>query len=151
MGGKPAVCSGHGADGLGDVAGLAAAEAFAAAAGDGEATPALGPAATVPPGKGELGEAAAAGLPGAFGGEAGEAPGAVAATELAREGEPAEGGGLAAFAEATAPEETAAPCGAGLALPLGEGLSSSFGARAPMLARSWPMRIFPSKTGRSKM
>src|SRR3982074_3595550 len=105
MGGKPAVCSGHGADGPGDVAGLAAVEAFAAAAGDGEATPPLGPAATVPPGKGELGEAAAAG-PGAFGGEAGEAPGAVAATELAGEREPAEGG-LAAFAEATAPEETA--------------------------------------------
>src|SRR4029077_2400432 len=151
MGGKPVVCSGHGADGLGDVAGLAAAEAFAAAGGDGKATPVLGPAGTVPPAKGELGEAAAAGLPGAFGCEPGEAPGAVAATELPGEGEPAEGGGLAAFTEATAPEETATPCGAGLALPVGEGLSSSFGARAPTLARSWPMRIFPSKTGRSKM
>jgi hypothetical protein len=134
------------------VAGLAAGEALAAAAGDGDATPVPGPAATVPPGKGELGEAAAAGLPSAFGaGEPGEAAGAVAAAKLAGEGEPAEGGGLAAIGEATAPEETAAPCGPGLAPPVGEGLSSSFGARAPMFARSWPMRIFPSKTGRSKM
>ncbi len=122
--------------------GLAAGEALAAAAGDGDATPVPGPAATVPPGKGELGETAAAGLPGPFGaGEPRGATGAVAAGKLAGEGEPAEGGGL----------ETAAPCGAGLALPVGEGLSSSFGARAPMLARSWPMRALPSQTGRSKM
>jgi len=98
---------------------------------------------------GELEEAAGAGLVGGF--DATE-PGEAAA----------EGGGLAAFADpafaadseaeaATAPEETAAPCGAGLAPPAGAGLSSSFGARAPMLARSWPMRIFPRKTGRSKM
>ena len=58
---------------------------------------------------------------------------------------------LAAFAEATAPGEAAAACAAGLAPPAGEGLSSSFGARAPMFAMSWPMRIFPSKAGRSKM
>jgi hypothetical protein len=30
-------------------------------------------------------------------------------------------------------------------------LSASFGARAPMFARSWPMRIFPKNIGRSKM
>ena len=90
------------------MAGLATAEAFAAAAGDGEATPVLGPAATGPPG-----EAVAAGLPGAFAGEPGEAPVAAVAGELPGEGERPERGGLAGVAEATAPEETAAPCGGG--------------------------------------
>jgi hypothetical protein len=121
------------------MAGLAAAAA--AAAGDFEAGGLAGP--------------------GLVGGFDAIAPGDVAATiagefegdvadAVAGEGEVA-GGGLAAFAEATAPGEAAAPCGAGLAPPVGEGLSSSFGARAPMFARSWPMRIFPSETGRSKM
>jgi len=93
--------------------------------------------------------------PGLVGGFDAIAPGGVAAAaagKLAGEGEvAADGVELPAFAEATAPGEAAAPCGAGLAPPMGEGLSSSFGARAPMFARSWPMRIFPSKTGRSKM
>jgi hypothetical protein len=97
--------------------------------------PLLGPAAAGALGGGELEEAALAG-----GFDATE-PGDAAV----------EGGGLAAFAETAAPEETAAPWGAGLAPPAGEGLSSSFGARAPMFARSCPMRILPRKTGRSKM
>ena len=88
---------------------------------------------------GELEEAAGAGLAGAF--DATAEPGAVAGE--ADDGEEAalEGGGPG----------TAAPCGAGLAPPAGEGLSSSFGARAPMFARSCPIRIFPRRTGRLKM
>ena len=109
------------------MAGLAAAAA--AAAGDFEAGGLAGP--------------------GLVGGFDAIAPGDVAGA-VAGEGEVA-GGGLAAFAEATVPGEATAACGAGLAPPVGEGLSSSFGARAPMFARSWPMRIFASKTGRSKM
>jgi hypothetical protein len=98
--------------------------------------PVLGLATAAALGVGELEEAAGAGLDGGF--DATD-PGDAAV----------EGGGLAAFAEATAPEEAGAPCVAGE--PVGEGLSSSFGARAPMFARSWPTRIFPRKTGRSKM
>jgi hypothetical protein len=85
-------------------------------------------------GPANAGDPAGAGLVGVFGaGETGDAADA-------GEGEAA-GGEL----------ETAAACRAGLALPAGEGLSSSFGARAPMFATSWPIRIFPRKTGRSKM
>src|SRR4029077_8416577 len=60
-------------------------------------------------------------------------------------------GDVAAAAAGELAGEEDAACGAGLAPPAGEGLSSSFGARAPMFARSWPMRIFPRNTGRSKM
>ena len=75
----------------------------------------------------------AAGVPG---GELPGDPAAVAAGELA-----GEDGGL----------EPAAPWTGGLAAPAGAGDSSGAGARAPMLERSWPIRIFPRKTGRSKM
>jgi hypothetical protein len=94
-----------------------------------------------------------------------------AAGELASEGDPvapgegAPGGGEPTFAGGglgLAPDGAtlgagAPPCGAGeaagLAAPGGGAgaLSSSFGARAPTFARSWPMRIFPKNTGRSKM
>src|SRR6266540_7457868 len=40
---------------------------------------------------------------------------------------------------------------AAAAAPAGEGLACSAGARAPIFAMSWPMRIFPRNTGRSKM
>jgi len=100
----------------------------------------------------EGGEPAGPGLVGGFDAIAPGDVAAAAAGELAGEGDvAADSGGLPAFADATAPGEAAAACGAGLAPLVGEGLSSSFGARAPMFARSWPMRIFPRKTGRSKM
>ena len=70
------------------------------------------------------------------GGELAGDPAAEAAGELA-----GEDGGL----------EAAAPWTAGLPAPAGAGDSSCAGARAPMLERSWPIRIFPRKTGRSKM
>ena len=82
---------------------------------------------------------------GVVGGELPGDPAGAVAGELA--GEDAE----LPFAEASAAEvETAVPW-AGLAAPAGDGDSSDAGARAPMSARSWPIRIFPRNTGRSKM
>jgi hypothetical protein len=78
---------------------------------------------------------------------AGELEGAAEA-ELGGDFDATEPGDAAGEAEGL---ESATPCGAGLGPAPGEGLSSSFGARAPMFAKSWPMRIFPKKTGRSKM
>lgn len=96
----------------------------------------VGPGTAGTLGGGELGEPSGAGLVGAFGAlDPGDVAGA-AAGELAGEGE---GGGL----------EAGAPCAVGE--PVGGGLSCSAGARAPILAKSWPMRIFPRKTGRLKM
>src|SRR4029077_2819657 len=108
---------------------------------------ALGAAGLLPPGvvfaicPGD-GEATPVGCPG----------GGDAFCEAAVAGEvPGEDGGPA-FAEASAGElETAAPWTAGLAAPAGDGYSPGAGARAPMFARSWPIRIFPRNTGRSKM
>ena len=118
--------------------------------GDGEATP-----VRCPGGGDAFGEAALAGeLPGDGAGAvaselldeadaacaaAGEVPGD-AAGAVAGEVEGEEGG--PAFAEASAGE---------LAAPAGAGDSSGAGARAPMFARSWPIRIFPRSTGLSKI
>src|SRR5207247_3688043 len=131
--------------------------AFAICEGDGEATPVRWPSGGVAFGEDEAAGELCAGE------VAGDLPGAVAG-ELAFEG-----GGL----------ETAAPCAAsdcapgdarvegevtgagevadgpgeaaGLAAPPGAGLSCCAGARAPMFARSCPIRIFPRNTGRSKV
>jgi len=115
--------------------------AFAICTGDGEATPVRCPggagdgaddvAAGEVAGDGDA-AAAGAGLVGAFGG-----------------GEPAAGDGDAAAGGGGL--ETGAPCPTGLVPPAGDGDSSGAGARAPMFARSWPIRIFPRNTGRSKM
>ena len=48
----------------------------------------------------------------------------------------------------TAASEAPVAWAAGLAAPAGAGDSSGAGARAPMFARSWPIRIFPRNTGR---
>ena len=45
----------------------------------------------------------------------------------------------------------AAPCAAGLLLAGAAGDPSCAGARAPIFAKSCPIRIFPRNTGRSKM
>src|SRR5206468_8847359 len=78
------------------------------------------------------------------------------AGELAGAGEPAfGGGGLGLTPDGATLGAGAPPCGAGeaagVAAPTGGGLSCSAGARAPMFAMSWPIRIFPRNTGRSKM
>jgi hypothetical protein len=113
---------------------------FAICPGDGEATP-----VRCPGGGDAFGEAALTGeVPGdAATNVAGELPGDAAG---AVPGELTGEDGGPAFAEASAGElETAAPWAAG------DGDSSGAGARAPMFARSWPIRIFPRNTGRSKM
>jgi len=103
---------------------------FAIWPGDGEATP-----VGCPGGGDAFAEAALAGeVPGdAAGAAAGELPDDAA--DAVGGDAPGEDGGL----------ETAAPWAAG------DGDSSGAGARAPMFARSWPIRIFPRNTGRSKM
>src|ERR1043166_7205662 len=130
-GGRPAVWIGHGAPGgcaLGATGLLPPGVVFAICPGDGEATPVRCPA-----GGDAFDASETAGV---------EAAGAVAG-ELPGDGEATAGG------EAAAPCAPAAP--AGLAAPAGDGDSSAAGARAPMFARSWPIRIFPRNTGRSKM
>ena len=143
---------------------------FAICPGDGEATP-----VRCPGGGDAFGEAALTGeVPGdAAGGVAGELPGdptGAVPGELA-----GEDGGLAFPAASAGGLETAAPCAAGdgeavcapgeldvaapcaggaaagPAPPPGDGDSSGAGARAPMFARSGPIRMFPRNTGRSKM
>src|SRR6266550_3314863 len=134
IGGSPLVCTGHDGTppaGLADPAGVA----FAAAAGDGAVGGAFGP-----------------GLAGALG--AGEAGGAAAGP--AGEGEPVFGeGGLGLAPDGAAPGADAPPCTAGeavgLAAPVDGAFSCSAGARAPIFETSWPIRIFPRNTGRSKM
>jgi len=68
-------------------------------------------------------------------------------------GEPALAGEVPGAVAGGVPDEGDAACaGAGKAAALaGAGDSSGAGARAPMFARSWPIRIFPRNTGRSKM
>src|SRR5204863_5819988 len=70
-------------------------------------------------------------------------------------GEPAFAGGLGFAPDGAAPGAGAPPCGAaeaaGLGAPAGGTFSCSAGARAPMFERSWPIRIFPRNTGRSKI
>src|SRR5438876_1595684 len=127
-------------------------------AGHGAPTPVWGPAGAAAVGGDDPGDAA---------GDAATAPG-----EVAPEGEPAGAGEVACGAGeelglcfATGEAADAAPCGAGeaaglvppagdpagAAAPVGEGLACSAGARAPIFARSWPIRIFPRSTCRSKM
>ena len=128
---------------------------FAICPGDGEATPVRCPgggdafggaalageapsdaAAAIAGELADEGDAACAAGEAALAGELpGDAAGAVAGELPGEEGGPT-------FAEASAGE---------LAAPAGAGDSSGAGARAPMFARSWPIRIFPRNTGRSKM
>ena len=109
---------------------------FAICPGDGDATPVRWPG-----GGDALGE--------------GEPPGELAAAAVGADGLAAfmgEVAGDAATACAGGGLDAVAPCGAGLALVGGAGdPSSCAGARAPMFARSCPIRIFPRNTGRSKM
>ena len=63
-------------------------------------------------------------------------------------GEAAPAGETAGAVAGELPGEVAATGAAGLAAPGGDGDSSGAGARAPMFARSWPIRIFPRNTGR---
>src|SRR6266513_2528005 len=146
--GTPAVWIGHGAPGvcaLGATGLDPPGVVFAICPGEGDATP-----VRCPGGAGDvcseanlLGEAAGdsaapAGGELAWAADVACVPGGpVAATEGPGLGDPA------AACVAGAP--------AGLAPPLADGDSSGVGARAPMFARSWPMRIFPRNTGRSKM
>src|SRR5438046_1721221 len=97
---------------------------------------------------------------------------ATAAGEVAPEGEPpgagepaCAGGEELGLCFAAGEAGGAAPCGAGgaaglvppagdpagAAAPTGEGLACSAGTRAPIFAKSWPIRIFPRSTCRSKM
>src|SRR5437870_6425072 len=159
MGGSPLVRTGHGAppaDVPDDTEVVPPGVAFAAAAeGDGEAGGAFGPGVAGAFGAGEPGDAA--GDPAAAGGEpAGEGDAVAPGDGAAGAGEPAFGGDPAAAGPDGATLGAGAPpCGAGeaagVAAPTGGGLSCSAGARAPIFAMSWPMRIFPRNTGRSKM
>lgn len=161
--GAPGVCA-LGATGL-----LPPGVVFAICPGDGEATPVRCPGGGDAPGEAALagevpgdaagavastvaGELAAAGV---LGGELPGDPAGAVPGELA-----GEDGGLETAAPWDAGEgetgcaaagEAAAPCPAGLAAATGVGDSSGAGARAPMFARSWPIRIFPRNTVRSKM
>src|SRR2546423_14035450 len=130
---------GHGAPGvcaLGAAGLVPPGVVFAICPGDGEATPVRCPgggdafAEVEPPGELAAAAVAADGLAAFAGGVTGDAAAACA------------GGGI----------DAVAPCGAGLALVGGAGdPSPCAGARAPMSARSCPIRIFPRNTGRSKM
>src|SRR4029453_16371131 len=151
----PAVTSGHGAEAAAGLPLAATGAAGEAGASFGRGTD--GDVAGEPAGGGDP---TGFGVSDAFG--AGDAPAAAgsAVGELAGEGDPVgldvgdTGDGEAAPAGAgLAPDGAALGAGeaAGAAAPAGGGLSCSAGARAPMFAKSWPMRIFPRNTGRSKM